>query len=102
MLGHQIMTGTTPIIGSGSSDCGTSPSISGNDSVGRVTVGSAANGGRCTITFASSWLNPPVCSAFDETAASLIHPAATSTTTVALTGILAAGDALVYQCVGYQ
>jgi hypothetical protein len=39
MLGRQIMTGTTPTVGSGSSDCGTSPSIGGNDSAGRVTVG---------------------------------------------------------------
>src|SRR5207237_673773 len=50
MLGHQITTGTTPALGSGASDCGTSPSIGGNDSAGRVTVGSA-NGGSCTITF---------------------------------------------------
>src|SRR5207244_1187370 len=65
MLGHQIMTGTTPTVGSGASDCGTSASIGGNDSAGRVTVGTS-NGSQCTITFATSWPNPPVCSAFDE------------------------------------
>jgi len=102
MLGHQITTGATPAIGSGSSDCGTSPSIGGNDSAGRVMVGGAVNGGKCTITFASSWPNPPVCLAFDETADALIRPAATSTTSVALTGAFTAGDALVYHCVGYQ
>jgi hypothetical protein len=102
MLGHQITTGATPTVGAGSSDCGTSPSIGGNDSAGRVTVGSATNGSKCTITFVSPWPNPPICSAFDETTGNLIRPAATSMTSVALTGALTAGDSLVYQCVGYQ
>ena len=75
MRGHQIMTGATPAIGSGASDCGTSPSIGGNDSAGRVTVG-AGNGGQCTITFATSWPNPPVCSAFNETTGNLVRPTA--------------------------
>jgi hypothetical protein len=101
MLGHQIMTGATPTVSSGPSDCGTSPSIGGNDSAGRVTVG-ASNGGRCTITFVQPWPNPPVCSAFDETSEKLVRPIATSTTSVALTGSLNAGDSLVYSCVGYQ
>lgn len=101
MFGHQITTGATPAVGSGSSDCGTSPSIGGNDSAGRVTVG-AANGGRCTITFVSPWPNPPVCSAFDETTGTLVRPMATSTARLALTGTFADGDVLVYQCVGFQ
>lgn len=101
MLGHQIFTGATPTVGSGPSDCGASPSIGGDDSAGRVTVG-ATNGGKCTITFASSWPNPPVCSVFDETNGNLVRPSAVSTTSVALTGTLSAGDSLVYQCVGYQ
>ena len=101
MFGHQITTGATPALGSGSSDCGTSPSIGGNDSAGRVTVG-AANGGRCTITFVSPWPNPPVCSAFDETMAILVRPTATSTASMVLTGTFAAGDVLAYNCVGFQ
>jgi Pectate lyase superfamily protein len=101
MLGHQIMTGATPTIGSGSSDCGTSPSIGGNDSAGRITVG-AANGGRCTITFVSPWPNPPVCSAFDETTGNLVRPMAISNNSIALIGTLAGGDSLVYQCVAFQ
>jgi hypothetical protein len=102
MLGHQIVTGATPTVGSGSSDCGTSPSIGGNDSAGRVTVGTSANGGQCTITFAAPWPNFPVCSVFDETTGNLVRPIATSTSSVVLTGMLAAGDSIVYQCVGYQ
>jgi hypothetical protein len=102
MLGHQIVTGATPTVGSGSSDCGTSPSIGGNDSAGRVRVGASTNGGRCTITFASPWPNLPVCSVFDETTGNLVRPIATSTNSVVLIGTLAAGDSIVYQCVGYQ
>jgi hypothetical protein len=101
MLGHQITTGATPAVGSGPSDCGTLPSIGGNDSAGRVTVGSA-NGGSCTITFVSPWPNPPVCSVFDETRGTLVRPMAASTATVALTGTFADGDVLAYQCVGFQ
>jgi hypothetical protein len=102
MIGHQIVTGATPTVGSGSGDCGTSPSISGNDSAGRVTVGASVNGGQCTITFAAPWPNPPVCAVFDETRGNLVRPVAASPSSVALSGMLTAGDSLVYQCVGYQ
>ena len=101
MFGHQITTGATPALGSGSGDCGTAPSIGGNDSAGRITVGTG-NGGRCTITFASSWPNPPVCSVFDETTPILIRPTATSTASMVLTGVFTDGDALVYSCFGFQ
>src|SRR5271156_5703852 len=96
MFGHQITTGANPALGSGASDCGTLPSIGSNDSAGRITVGSA-NGGSCTITFVSPWPNPPVCSAFDETRATLVRPTAASTATVALTGTFTDGDVLAYQ-----
>jgi hypothetical protein len=102
MLGHQIMTGSAPRVGSGPGDCGAAPTIAGNDSVGRITVGGAANGGQCTITFWSSWPSPPICSAFDETSASLIRPTGASTTGVVLMGMLAPGDSVAYHCVGYQ
>ena len=101
MLGHQITTGATPAVGSGASDCGTLPSIGGNDSAGRVTVGSA-NGGVCTITFVSPWPNPPVCSVFDETSGTLVRPTAASTASMVLTGAFSAGDVLAYSCVGFQ
>jgi hypothetical protein len=101
MFGHQITSGAAPTLGSGSGDCGTSPSIGGNDSAGRVTVG-AANGGRCTITFVSPWPNPPVCSAFDETMAILVRPTATSTASMVLTGAFIDGDVLAYSCLGFQ
>jgi hypothetical protein len=101
MLGHQTTTGATPLVSSGPSDCGSSPSIGGNDSVGRVTVG-AGNGGHCTIAFASPWPNPPACSIVDETTGILVRPTAPSTASVAFNGTFVDGDVLAYQCVGYQ
>lgn len=102
MLGHQIFTGAVPSVAAGSADCGTAPSIAGNDSLGRITVGSGTNGGKCTITFAQSWPSPPVCFASDESNAALIRPVGATTTGVAFAGTLIAGDSLVYRCAGYQ
>jgi hypothetical protein len=101
MLGHEITTGATPVLGSGSSDCGSSPAIGGNDSAGRITVGTS-NGGRCTINFVAPWPNPPVCSAFDETNNALVRPMAASSSSVAFAGSFTAGDSVVYHCVSYQ
>lgn len=101
--GHLSFLGTAPAVATGAGDCGTSPAIVGNDASGRITVGSAANGGKCTITFATAWTtNAPVCRAIDETTNNLIRPASASTTAVAFTGTLTAGDVLAYSCVGYQ
>ena len=99
--GHFIYASVgTTAVGSGSSDCGTTPAIAGNDNIGRITVGSSTNGGKCTITFANPWTNAPVCSVSDETTATPVHPVST-TTTMAITGTLTAADKLVYQCAGY-
>src|SRR5262249_52908660 len=102
MLGHELYSGATPTVDSGSGDCGTSPFIGGNDSAGRVTVGSSTNGGKCTVHFVSSWPNPPICSVVDETNGSLIIPRAASPTSVAFSGTLEPGDVLAYHCVAYQ
>jgi hypothetical protein len=86
----------------GAGDCGTAPSIGGTDSAGRVTVGSATNGGRCTVSFAVAWPTAPVCAVVNETSGSSVRPTAATTTSVALTGTLTAGDNLAYHCVAYQ
>jgi hypothetical protein len=101
MLGHEITSGAAPTVGTGSSDCGTSPSIGGNDSAGRITVGTS-NGHRCTITFTLPWPNSPVCSAFDETMNNLVRPTAVSASSVAFAGSFDDGDSLAYHCVSYQ
>lgn len=100
LIGAFIAAGTTPTLGSGSSDCGTSPAIAGADGAGRVTVGSSTNGGKCTLTFSASWSHPPVCSVADETTATAVRPVVT-TTTLAITGTLTAGDSLSYSCKGF-
>jgi hypothetical protein len=101
MLGHQTFTGATPTIGSGPSDCGTGPAIAGNDSVGRVTVGSAPGGG-CTLTFAAGWPNPPVCLTDDETTTTPLAAGRASSASVYLAGTIHAGDTLAYRCAGWR
>jgi hypothetical protein len=91
-------------VATGSSDCGTSPAIAGNDNVGRVTVGSSTNGGKCTITFATAWPHIPICSSYNETsptARSVTYAATTTTLTITSTSTLTAADSLVYRCAGY-
>jgi hypothetical protein len=99
--GHIEQSGTTPAVGTGAADCGTSPSIVGNDNEGRVTVGTSP-GSKCTVTFANSWTNAPICNTSNEVSANLLRPASVTTTKVELTGTLTVGDTLVYRCVGYK
>jgi len=59
---HFVVPGTsTPTLGG----CGTGATIAGNDSVGRVTLGSTP--GTCVVTFATAWTNAPVCTSYNET-----------------------------------
>lgn len=98
--GHHAFTGTAPTVGTGASDCGTSPAITGNDTTGIVTVGSGTNGGVCTLTFANSWTSRPVCMVQNETTANLARGTASSTTLFKITGTFVAGDTLSYICIG--
>lgn len=92
-----------PAVANGAGDCGTSPSFAAksDDYVGRLTVGSGANGGLCTVTFNSATDKNPVCSVLDETTkANQIDSIASSNKVVAFTALVAitAGDVLTYQC----
>lgn len=101
--GHMIYQSATGLsVATGSGDCGTSPALNSgsSDNLGRVTVGSSTNGGKCTITFAAAWANAPVCAVSDETSANAVRPVVT-TTTLAITGTLTAGDSLSYRCAGF-
>lgn len=99
-IGHVL-----PGLGSGAGDCGTSPSNVGNDNIGRVTVGSSTNGGKCTLTFSNvsgPWNNQPICQVWNETnPANVPKPVYTGVTAIAITGTLAAGDKLGYRCSGW-
>jgi hypothetical protein len=102
-IGHHLsFASVAPSIGSGSSDCGTSPNVVGNDTAGRITVGSGTNGGKCTLTFAKTWPNAPICTATDETTGVLVIPKGAATSSVAFTGSIVAGDTLAYHCFGYR
>jgi hypothetical protein len=88
-----------PTIASG---FGTTPSIAGTDSAGRVTVGSGGTDVTGTVTFAATWSTAPACVCNNEVT-TLLCKATASTTTLILTSATAftAADTLTYICVGY-
>jgi len=97
----SIVAGTAPTVGSGATDCGTSPAIAGNDNIMKITVGSSTNGGKCTFTFAQAWVIAPVCIAQDQTTVIPMR-APSTTTTVTVYGAIVAGDTISVRCLGYQ
>lgn len=54
--GHIITSGPKPTV----TQCGTSPSVTGNDEAGKVTTGTA-NPLYCLVTFANAYSNAPAC-----------------------------------------
>jgi len=96
--GHVEYTGTAPTL----SSCGTSPSIVGNDMVGRVTVGTSPST-TCTLTFNAAFTNAPICFAQDETTSVTMRATTISTTAVTFTASasMTASDKLSYRCEGY-
>lgn len=79
--------------------CGTgSPTISGNDFAGTVTVGTSATG--CVITFNTAYSVAPTCVATSRTAPGTTTPAYTvSTTALTLTQASTSGNLWDYVCV---
>jgi len=96
--------GPPPTLGSGAGDCGTSPSFIGNNISGKITVGSGANGGICTLTFSATFANAPACSAWNETSGARIAFGVSTGATLKAKAVttFTAADVLGYQCVGYQ
>lgn len=82
-----------------SSGFGTTPSIAGNASAFKVTVGS---GGDTTgvVLFNVTWATAPSCIANNQTTAQLVR-ATPTTTQVTLAGTLAASDVISVLCIGY-
>ena len=94
LYAHTEMTGPTPSMGT----CGTTPSISGNDSVGTITVGSGVVTA-CTMNFAQGWTAAPVCNVSTD-AASIsagITSVSTAAMTVGLSATLGSGH-IYYRC----
>ena len=73
--GHIAASGSAATVGS----CGTSPTISGNDTKGAVTVGSGATTS-CTVTFNSAFASAPICVVTWRGSASTIGVGVTTTT----------------------
>jgi hypothetical protein len=103
LFGHTVFSGPAPTIGSGSGDCGTSPSVDGNDMAGRITVGSSTNGGVCTVTFSdSSWPVAPACFANDETSSVAVRVSNVSTSSFKINGVFVAGNKVTYTCFAWE
>lgn len=77
------------------SGCGTSPSILGNDTVGKVTTGSAAT--TCTITFSAAYWVAPAC--FLQTQGGATQPTFTTSTTAITVTVDIASTVYNYLCV---
>lgn len=93
LLGSSIITPSV-------SSCGTSPSIAGTDTFGKVTIGTAP-GTTCTVTFGVAFTtNNPACFANDETT-SILTRAVPTLTTVVLKGVFVGGDVVSYGCGGF-
>jgi len=101
---HLSFNGTLPtlLVSPGGS------SLVGNDTVGRITIGSGVAGYTATVAFAASWANKPICRAIDETTPSLnpLDISVLSTTVVGFTthGLtyFTSGDTVSYMCMGYR
>lgn len=89
--------GTSPSMGA----CGTSPSVAGNDSAMRVTVGTGGAATSCAVTFSTSWSTAPVCVAQNDTdrvAYSMVTT--TSTLTITATAAFTASSKFHILCTG--
>lgn len=93
--GQIINGGSAPAV----SSCGTTPSITGGDTAGKVTIGSGATTS-CTVTFDTAYSNAPACTVTGEDSA-VTYAATTSTTALTITssGDMSA-DVVMYQCIG--
>lgn len=94
--GHMVFAGATPAV----SSCGTSPSIAGTDNAAHITVGTSESD-TCTITFASPWVNRPVCHCDDDTAVQNCNTVET-TTTLTVSGTWSDNEEIDFSCVGYR
>lgn len=97
--GHMLYGGPVPAV----SSCGVSPSVTGNDSVGIISVGSGVTTS-CTLTFASTYgvgCNV-VCVSADNSTATTGDVSAISPTAVTFSFSATIGSGLVYyQCRGF-
>ena len=91
---HLRHTGTAPTL----SSCGTTPSITGTDLGGKVTIGTGATTS-CTVTFAAAFAAAPACVVTGDVPAN--QPGGTtSTSALTITSVLdMASDVIMYVCI---
>lgn len=96
---YAINTATIPVLTSG---WGGSASISGLNSVGRVTIGTAP-GTDVVLTFGTAFTtNAPHCDGVNETTAAVIPVKTVTTAAVTFTGTFNASDKFSYHCIGWH
>ena len=91
----------TPLLGP---DCGTGASIVGGDAAGKVTLGAGVS--TCTLEFSVPPLNPPACTATNETNGgghAVGVGVRTTTTTLQMDGMYpwSPGDVVSYACLSF-
>lgn len=99
VVGRHVGHGSAPAL----SSCGTAPTIVGNDSAGKVTIGTGTPSA-CTLTFTKAWPTGASCRANDDTTIAKNPTTVVTTTTTAVITLTAAsvnGDVISYQCTGY-
>lgn len=98
--GHIEHVGSAP----GVSGCGSGATVAGNDNDFFITVGTSSTA-TCTATFATAWINAPICIAQNSAAESrLARVSASATGTITITGSASynSGDKIWVQCAGYR
>ena len=92
---HLETLGTAPTL----SSCGGSPSVTGTDMAGKVTIGSGATTS-CTVTFAKAYTNAPSCTVTGNTPANQ-YGNTTSTSALTITSNSDMnGNVVMYNCLG--
>lgn len=100
MGSHIITTDISPAV----SSCGTSPSVVGTDTAGRITVGSGVSTTSCTLTFGKTFTHAALCTIGDESAGptGLLLTGVGSTSTLVITAATSfSSHNIVYHCLGY-
>lgn len=103
IAGHIITKDATGLGAPSVSSCGTSPSIVGSDSAGRVTIGTGGITTTCNITFTQAWTNTPLCFVSNESAPTVVEILPTTSAFAIISATpLVAGGSFAYHCLGYQ
>ena len=92
---HLNATGSNPVV----NNCGTSPSIVGNDTAGIITAGSGAIT-NCNLVFNQPYVSSPACVVSEETVALALQVTASSTGIQIIAGSSFESDVFSYICLG--